>query len=136
MIPSMKTPWIPLLLLIGCASTKDEIKTVPVTAVDSTPSAAAPAPAVATAGRVEMAVTDAGFEPGTVKVMAGQPVTLAITRRTDATCAKDIVIPDAGVRRALPLGETVEVTFTPAKTGELKYGCAMDQMIGGVLLVE
>lgn len=33
-------------------------------------------------------------------------------------------------------GKTVTMTFTPAKSGEWKYGCAMDTMVGGVLKVQ
>ena len=59
-----------------------------------------------------------------------------VTRKTDKTCAHDIVIPDLGVKKPLPLNEPVTVALTPQKTGELRYGCAMDQMVSGVLLVE
>ncbi|HMI89716.1 MAG TPA: hypothetical protein VK509_00055, partial [Polyangiales bacterium] len=43
-------------------------------------------------GPVEMEVTEAGFVPANIKVKKGKPVELLITRKTDATCAKDIVI--------------------------------------------
>jgi plastocyanin domain-containing protein len=126
------------VLLSACASSKDEIKNPapmpPVAAAATTESA--PAAAAKTAGPIALAVTDVGFEPSEVTVAKGQPVTLVITRKTDATCAKDIVIPDHGIKKALPLNQPVEVTFTPDKSGELKYGCAMNQMIGGVLRVE
>jgi plastocyanin len=137
----MKTLWMSVFVLASCASTKDEIKN-PARAVAATPPPAEPAarpapPAERDADAVvQMAVTDRGFEPDRVPVKKGQPVTLVITRKTDATCAKDIVIPDHGITKALPLDQPVEVTFTPEKTGELKYGCAMKQMIGGVLLVQ
>jgi plastocyanin domain-containing protein len=94
-------------------------------------------PVVTPSGNVvELAVTSNGFEPARVSVKKDQPVTLVITRRTDATCAKEIVVPDHGVRQALPLNQPVKVTFTPAASGELKYGCGMNQMVSGVLLVE
>jgi plastocyanin domain-containing protein len=99
------------------------------------------APTVVTAApkgetTIEMAVTEKGFEPATVKVKKGEPVTLVITRKTDATCAKEIVIDEHKVHTKLPLNKAVKVTFTPSKSGELKYGCAMGKMIGGVLSVE
>jgi plastocyanin domain-containing protein len=95
------------------------------------------ADAARTAPRViEMKVTADGFEPAEVEVKRGQPVELRITRVVDATCAKDIVIPGAKVKAALPLNETVTVKFTPKKSGQLTYGCAMDQMVGGVLVVQ
>jgi plastocyanin domain-containing protein len=96
------------------------------------------APAVATPkdGKVTMEVTEAGFVPARIKAKKGEPLTLVITRKTDATCAKDIVIDEHNVHTALPLNKAVSVTFTPNKTGELKFGCAMDKMVGGVLLIE
>jgi plastocyanin domain-containing protein len=93
------------------------------------------APAFA-AQEVKMTVTENGFEPANVKVKKGEPVTLVITRKTDATCATEIVIDEHKVHTKLPLNETVKVTFTPNKSGKLKYGCAMGKMIGGVLTVE
>ena len=94
------------------------------------------APAFAAGQVVKMTVTENGFEPANVKVKKGQPVTLEITRKTDATCATEIVIDEHKVNQKLPLNETVKVTFSPNKTGTLKYGCAMNKMIGGVLSVE
>jgi hypothetical protein len=56
--------------------------------------------------RIEIAITRAGFDPGTVKVPAKTPVTLVFTRKTDATCTKSIVVTvDDGktIERELPL---------------------------------
>jgi plastocyanin domain-containing protein len=85
---------------------------------------------------VQMKVTDKGFEPATVTVKKGEPVTLVITRTTEQTCATEIVIDDYGVNTKLPLNKAVTVTFTPKKAGDLQYGCAMGKMIGGVLTVQ
>ena len=96
-----------------------------------------PAKGAKNAGQtIEMKVTDKGFEPASVTVKKGQPVTLVITRVTDKTCAKDIVIDEHDIKTTLPLNKAVKVTFTPKKAGELKYGCAMDKMVGGVLSVQ
>ncbi len=95
-----------------------------------------PAVAADTGRRVELTVTSKGFAPTPVKVKAGEPLTLVVTRTTDKTCAKEIVIPSEGLSVPLPLDRPVEVRFTPRKTGQLKYGCAMDQMVAGVLVVE
>jgi len=97
------------------------------------PAAAAPAPAGKT---IEMSVTEKGFEPDVVKVKKGEPVTLVITRKTDKTCATEIVIDEEKISTKLPLNKAVTVSFTPKKAGDMKYGCAMGKMIGGVLKVE
>jgi plastocyanin domain-containing protein len=98
--------------------------------------AAPPSPPPPAGKTVEMAVTEKGFEPAVVKVKKGEPVTLVITRKTEKTCATEIVIDDEKINTKLPLGKPVTVTFTPKKAGDIKYGCAMGKMIGGVLKVE
>jgi len=84
---------------------------------------------------IEMSVTEEGFVPAQVKVKAGQPVKLIVTRKTARTCATEIVIKDFGIKQSLPLNQAVEVTFTPTKAGSFRYACAMD-MIAGVIIVE
>ncbi len=85
---------------------------------------------------VALQVTRACFVPAEVKVKAGQPVALKITRTEQRTCGTEIVIAEHGVDAKLPLNEPVAVRFTPKKSGELRYGCAMNKMIGGVLTVQ
>jgi plastocyanin domain-containing protein len=83
---------------------------------------------------IRITVTKNGYEPWRVQARQGKPLTLVITRTTDETCATEIVIPEAGVNVPLPLGQPVTVTFTPARTGELRYSCAM-KMFQGVIEV-
>lgn len=86
-------------------------------------------------GRIEIAVTKDGFVPAQGRVKVGQPVTLVVTRKVDVTCALDIVIKEYGIKKALPLNQPVEVTFTPTKPGKIRYACAMD-MLAGELVAE
>ncbi|PZR11389.1 MAG: copper transporter [Archangium gephyra] len=88
-------------------------------------------------GRViAMDVTTDGFVPDNVKLKANEPVTLQITRKTDETCATEILIDGTDINVPLPLFKTVAVNFTPARAGSVKFGCAMDKMVGGVLVVD
>lgn len=99
---------------------------------------ATPADAAKTARReqrIVITVTKNGFEPATVRLKAGQPVRLVVTRTTERTCATDIVVSDFGITKPLPLDKPVEVRFTPRKAGTIRYACAMD-MIAGSLIVE
>jgi len=80
----------------------------------SSPSTEAQAPL---SNRVVMAVTDKGFEPKNLRVKKGEPVTLLITRKSDATCATEIVIDEHGINTPLPLNKEVTVAFTPKKSG-------------------
>ncbi len=83
---------------------------------------------------VNVAVTDNGFEPSKVKAKKGEKVRLVVTRTTNSTCAKEIVIKDHGINQPLPLDRAVTVEFTATKSGETRYACGMD-MISGVVFV-
>jgi len=84
---------------------------------------------------VELSVTNEGFVPSQVTVKAGKPVKLVVTRRTDRTCATEIVMKDLGVKEQLPLDKPVTVNIPPKAAGNYRYACGMD-MIAGVLKVE
>ena len=84
---------------------------------------------------VELSVTNEGFVPSQVTVKAGTPVKLVVTRRTDRTCATEIVMKDLGVKEQLPLDKPVTVNIPPKAAGNYRYACGMD-MIAGVLKVE
>lgn len=85
---------------------------------------------------VTMEVTGDGFVPANLTLKANEPVKFVVTRKTDETCATDLLIDGTDIKVALPLDKPVEVAWTPTKAGKVKFGCAMDMMIGGVLLVE
>jgi plastocyanin domain-containing protein len=85
--------------------------------------------------RVEVAVTEQGFVPSRIPARAGAPLTLVVTRKTDQTCAREIMFSGVDGKTELPLGKPVEVTYTPKLSGEVKFGCAMGMMVGGVLAV-
>ena len=101
----------------------------------STEPAAAPASIGSEAHSVRdiaVRVTEKGFEPSTIRVSKGRPVRLTFTRTTDATCAKDVVVPALKIRQALPLDTPVGVEFTP-QTQEVAFACGMGMLRGTVL---
>lgn len=92
--------------------------------------AAAPA-----ARKVEMKVTKKGFEPARIEVKKGQPLHLVVTRKTEDTCATELVIQGQNLEKDLPLNKPVAFDFTPDKAGEITYACGMG-MVRGVLVIE
>ena len=89
------------------------------------------------APRFEIAITRAGFEPGSIKVPGKTPVTLVFTRKTDATCTKSIVVAvDDGktIERELPLDKPVEIAATFPKSGTLEYACSMNMNKGTIVV--
>jgi plastocyanin domain-containing protein len=88
--------------------------------------------------RIDISVTEAGFEPDNVTVKAGEDVTLAFTRKTDTTCVTEVVVfvnDKDKVEKKLPLNQAVTVDAKFAKPGELGYACGMN-MYKGVIVVQ
>lgn len=85
---------------------------------------------------IPLTVTEKGYEPSPITLKKDEPVKLVVTRKTDQTCATEIVMKDYNINTPLPLDTPVEIAFTPNKTGTLTYGCAMGQMISGTFMVE
>lgn len=80
-------------------------------------------------------VTDAGFEPKVIEVKKGEPVTLVVTRRSDHTCATEMIFAGNDSTYDLPLRKAVRIHL-PAMTGDtLRYACGMD-MYSGVLIAK
>jgi plastocyanin domain-containing protein len=103
---------------------------LPALAADKAP--AAPA----TGKKIEIKVTDAGFEPREVQVKKGVPVTLSFLRTTDRTCIKAVDIPAEKVTNfQLPLDKAVALTITPAKAGVEVFHCTAMGMGGGKIIV-
>lgn len=76
------------------------------------------------AGEVQVAVTDEGFTPASVTVAHGTPTTVVMTRKTDATCATEVVFAD-GKTYPLPLNQPVRIEFTATPGETLHYACGM-----------
>lgn len=88
-------------------------------------------------GAIEITVTENGFVPEGVTVKKGEPVTLGFTRKTDKTCAKEVILQvgTEKIEKALPLDERVEIAVTFPDSGKLRYACGMD-MISGTITVQ
>jgi plastocyanin domain-containing protein len=130
MLPAiMRTPFILLvsaLALVACNKKSEPAKS----------ESAATVPAGD--GKIAITVTDKGFEPDGIKVKKDTPYQLTFTRKTEKTCATEVVLQLGGgktVEKKLPLNEPVTVDATFTDTGDLRYACGMD-MIKGTVHVE
>lgn len=85
---------------------------------------------------VEVQVTKKGFEPSTIEVAAGTDLTLNITRKTKSTCAKKVTVAGMDIEKELPLDKTVAVDLGTIEKGEVKFGCAMGKMLGGLIVAK
>jgi len=105
---------------------------LPVLAADK--AATAPAPA---GDRIEIKVTDAGFEPREVTARKGRPLAITFLRTTDRTCIKAVDIPAEKVKGfELPLNKPVTLTITPQKAGVEAFHCTAMAMGNGRIVVK
>ncbi len=79
---------------------------------------------------------DGGYSPSVIRIKNGQPVTLQFLRRDASSCLEEVVLPDFGVRRSLPLNQETAVTITPKQTGEFGFACGMNMSRGKILVEE
>jgi plastocyanin domain-containing protein len=133
------------ILLVVCLSVvackKDEAKPAEVKpaeaqkapVVEAKPAEPAKAASVRT---IELKVTEDGFQPGNITLKKDEAVKFVVTRVTDATCATELLIDGTDIKAELPLNKPVEIAWTPKAAGQVKFGCAMNMMVSGMLLVE
>ena len=84
---------------------------------------------------VSIAITDAGFEPPLAVIPAGQPATIEFTRKTDQTCATEVVFGPQALHRRLPLNRAVRIPVTAAAGDTVHYACGMG-MYQGTLVAQ
>jgi len=103
------------------------------------PRAAAPPPVASASSsgvqEIQLAVTDQGFEPAELAVAKDRPIRLTVTRKTDQTCAREIIFKEIAVKKDLPLGQAVAIDLPARPAGTLHFACGMD-MVRGSLVVQ
>lgn len=82
---------------------------------------------------IRITVTDEGFVPAVVEIPKNEAVTLVVTRKTDRTCATEMIFAETGARHDLPLDQVVRIELPAGQPDTLHYACAMD-MIKGVVV--
>lgn len=85
---------------------------------------------------IEIAVTEAGFEPASVTARKGERIRLVVKRRTDKTCAREFILDEFLIWQRLPLNEAVTETFVAGRTGEFRFSCLAGTVSGIFTVVE
>jgi len=88
-----------------------------------------------TSRTINVEVTEKGFVPSTIEVKKSEDITLNVTRKTNSTCARQIQVPSLKIKEKLPLNTAVQIKLGLVGASEIKFGCGMNMMIGGVILV-
>jgi RND family efflux transporter MFP subunit len=79
-------------------------------------------------------ITEQGFVPSSVSLSAGRPLKLTFTRKTENTCATEVVFPALKITKPLPLNKPVSVELPAQVEGTLSYACGMDMLKGKVIV--
>ena len=98
----------------------------------STARAAEPA---ATPRTIDIKVTDAGYEPAKLELIAGETVRLAFHSETDSECSGSVQSEDLGIEPTLlPKGKTTVIEIKAPKAGKYSFACSMSMNTGTVVV--
>lgn len=92
---------------------------------------AAPALAGAAKQTALVRVGAGGYTPATVTLKPGIPAEITFLREAEGGCMGELLIPQLGLKKKLPLNQPVKVAFTPAK-GRLDFSCGMEMVHGTI----
>jgi plastocyanin domain-containing protein len=84
--------------------------------------------------KITVTVTENGFEPNEIKVKDKSHVVLQITRKTETTCATNIMLKDLNIKKDLPLNQQVEVDLGVLKKGDISFACGMNMITGHIII--
>lgn len=79
-------------------------------------------------------ITEQGYSRTSINLRRGVPTRLTFLRKTDATCATEIVIADYKIRKPIPLNVPTVIRFTPKRSGQVGFSCGMNMMRGKLIV--
>lgn len=96
----------------------------------------AEAPAAAGEPRtIAIEVTDAGYDPDKLELVASETVWLAFHSETDSECSGSVQSEDLGIAPTrLPKGKTTVIEIKAPKEGKYSFACSMSMNTGTVVV--
>ena len=85
--------------------------------------------------QVEIAVRG-GYSPDLVVARRGIPLTLVFDRQEENPCSDEVVLPEFGIRRALPAFSKTSIEIVPERVGEFPFSGGMNMLHGKIRVVE
>jgi len=75
-----------------------------------------------------------GYSPTAITIAKGQPASIEFVRTTDKTCAREVVFPELGIKKDLPLDTPVVVTLPAGESKTYTFQCGMAMFKGSVVV--
>jgi len=85
-------------------------------------------------GEQKVEANEKGFSPSSITVKKGSTTHLLFTRTSASTCATEVVFPDLGIQKELPLGTPVSVDIPADQDRTLHFACGMKMFEGKVVV--
>lgn len=82
----------------------------------------------------KVVVDESGFNPPTLTIARGQLATVEFTRKTDKTCAREVVFPELGITKDLPLDAPVAVALPAGEAKTYTFQCGMAMLKGSIVV--
>lgn len=79
-------------------------------------------------------VVSGGYTPHKIQLQKNVPAKLIFTRKDASSCFEEIVLPDFGVQRKLPVNSDLAIEVKPDKAGRYTYSCGMHMFFGEVIV--
>ena len=81
-------------------------------------------------------VVDGGYKPQVIRINSNKPVELTFVRKDANSCLEEIVFPDYGIKKYLPLNSPVKITLNPPHSRVSEFHCSMNMYRGKVVADE
>lgn len=90
---------------------------------------------VSNPGEIIEITVDGGYKPSTIILKKDKKVMLRFIRKDENSCLEEVVFPDYGIKKYLPLNTSVDVELKPPHATKTGFHCAMN-MFQGRLVTE
>jgi plastocyanin domain-containing protein len=85
---------------------------------------------------VKIKVDKNGFSPSSIEVEAGHKLNLVFNRTDKNNCGGTVIFPKLKIRKTLPVGKDVIVSFTPTAAGNVSFTCGMGVYKGSIVVAD
>ena len=72
---------------------------------------------------VEIHVKDGVYSPASISAVAGKGISLKFIREDSAANAAQVIFPELGIQRELPLDRAVVIRLVPEQSGDFSFQC-------------